>query len=125
MRKVHRYAIFLKVGVTGFEPAASCSQSRRATNCATPRTIYYTMFFDICQVFRKVGSGRLRSSRKPFIIDFLAVTNLRNYVKFVIRKGRIICYIGSRAGTAAVSMQNRCSDCDRSLVADADAKQIE
>ncbi len=25
------------VGVTGFEPATSCSQSRRATNCATPR----------------------------------------------------------------------------------------
>ncbi len=29
------------VGVTGLEPAASCSQSRRATNCATPRFIYY------------------------------------------------------------------------------------
>ena len=27
------------VGVTGFEPAASCSQSRRATNCATPRCV--------------------------------------------------------------------------------------
>ena len=27
---------WLLVGVTGFEPAASCSQSRRATNCATP-----------------------------------------------------------------------------------------
>ncbi len=25
------------VGVTGLEPTASCSQSRRATNCATPR----------------------------------------------------------------------------------------
>ncbi len=25
------------VEVTGLEPAASCSQSRRATNCATPR----------------------------------------------------------------------------------------
>ena len=25
------------VEVTGFEPATSCSQSRRATNCATPR----------------------------------------------------------------------------------------
>ena len=25
------------VGVKGFEPPASCSQSRRATNCATPR----------------------------------------------------------------------------------------
>ena len=27
------------VEVTGFEPAASCSQSRRATICATPRDI--------------------------------------------------------------------------------------
>ena len=27
----------LWIGVTGFEPAASCSQSRRATSCATPR----------------------------------------------------------------------------------------
>ena len=27
------------VGVTGLEPAAFCSQSRRATNCATPRNI--------------------------------------------------------------------------------------
>ena len=25
------------VGVTGLEPATSCSQSTRATNCATPR----------------------------------------------------------------------------------------
>ena len=25
------------VGVRGLEPRASCSQSRRATNCATPR----------------------------------------------------------------------------------------
>ena len=25
------------VGVKGFEPPTSCSQSRRATNCATPR----------------------------------------------------------------------------------------
>ena len=24
-------------GATGLEPAASCSQSKRATNCATPR----------------------------------------------------------------------------------------
>ncbi len=33
-------AIFM-VGVTGLEPAASCSQGRRATNCATPRLLYY------------------------------------------------------------------------------------
>ena len=28
---------FRVVEVTGLEPAASCSQSKRATNCATPR----------------------------------------------------------------------------------------
>lgn len=27
-----------KIGATGFEPATSCSQDRRATTCATPRT---------------------------------------------------------------------------------------
>ena len=27
------------VGVTGIEPATSCSQSMRATNCATPRCL--------------------------------------------------------------------------------------
>ena len=27
------------VGVTGFEPAASTSQTSRATNCATPRSV--------------------------------------------------------------------------------------
>ena len=30
---------FILVEVTGLEPAASCSQSKRATNCATPRNI--------------------------------------------------------------------------------------
>ena len=36
--KPPKEAVFLGkvVRVTGFEPAASCSQSRRATNCATP-----------------------------------------------------------------------------------------
>ncbi len=33
----HREKASLNVGVTGLEPAASCSQSRCATNCATPR----------------------------------------------------------------------------------------
>ena len=30
--------------MTGFEPAASCSQSRRATNCATPRYSIWLFF---------------------------------------------------------------------------------
>ena len=37
--KTPEQAVFLRnlVGVRGLEPRASCSQSRRATNCATPR----------------------------------------------------------------------------------------
>ena len=37
--KPPKQAVFLRkvVGVRGLEPRASCSQSRRATNCATPR----------------------------------------------------------------------------------------
>ena len=30
-------AAFIRVGVTGFEPTASWSRTKRATNCATPR----------------------------------------------------------------------------------------
>ena len=33
------------VEVTGLEPAASCSQSKRATNCATPRYLVVTFCF--------------------------------------------------------------------------------
>ena len=32
------------VGVTGFEPAASTSQTSRATNCATPRCVIFIRF---------------------------------------------------------------------------------
>lgn len=33
------------VGVRGFEPRASWSRTKRATNCATPRQpVYYTFF---------------------------------------------------------------------------------
>ena len=40
------------VEVTGLEPAASCSQSRRATNCATPR-------YSIAALFEIVEAGAL------------------------------------------------------------------
>lgn len=39
------------VRVTGFEPAASCSQSTRATNCATPG---YS-FFSFCRCGQRCG----------------------------------------------------------------------
>ena len=39
-------SLFL-VEVTGFEPATSCSQSRRATNCATPRSFFINLYFSL------------------------------------------------------------------------------
>src|SRR6266550_9211653 len=41
-----------RVGMRGFEPRTSCSQSRRATNCATPRLIHwdYITALELCQV---------------------------------------------------------------------------
>ena len=43
-------SVKILVGVTGFEPAASCSQSRRATNCATPR-FFILLFLNIFHAF--------------------------------------------------------------------------
>ena len=48
------------VRVTGFEPAASCSQSRRATNCATPG---YLVFSEFPRVFPKQARYHLRYTR--------------------------------------------------------------
>ena len=55
-------AVFLRnlVRVTGFEPAASCSQSRRATNCATPG---YLVFSEHPRVFPKLARYQLRYTR--------------------------------------------------------------
>ena len=43
-RKRHLFCLHIMVEVTGLEPAASCSQSRRATTCATPRYFYINFF---------------------------------------------------------------------------------
>ena len=49
------------VEVTGFEPAASCSQSRRATNCATPRLQRYIIRYrhPYCQ------ESKCRQAKRP------------------------------------------------------------
>lgn len=48
------------VEVTGLEPAASCSQSRRATNCATPR---YLLFYRAGRIFPNHPRYQLRHTR--------------------------------------------------------------
>ena len=56
--------------MTGFEPAASCSQSRRATNCATPG---YLVFYPAGRILPNL-SGTLfllvYSGFQPFPICF-------------------------------------------------------
>ena len=48
------------VGMTGFEPATSCSQSRRATNCATSRNIIKNKRHAL-RVFCFGGEGEIRT----------------------------------------------------------------
>ena len=46
--------------MTGFEPAASCSQSRRATNCATPG---YSVFYSAGRIHPNQARYQLRYTR--------------------------------------------------------------
>ena len=46
--------------MTGFEPAASCSQSRRATNCATPG---YSVFYPAGRILPNQARYQLRYTR--------------------------------------------------------------
>ena len=46
--------------MTGFEPAASCSQSRRATNCATPG---YSVFYPAGRILPNVAPYQLSYTR--------------------------------------------------------------
>ena len=53
--------------MTGFEPAASCSQSRRATNCATPG---YSVFY---------SAGRILPNVAPYQLSHTRIFNFRHY----------------------------------------------
>ena len=53
------FSVEILVEVTGLEPAASCSQSKRATNCATPRFIQFLLGF--LQKIRNCGTTCGRS----------------------------------------------------------------
>ena len=63
------------VRVTGFEPAASCSQSRRATNCATPG---YLVFYPAGRIFPNQARYQLRYTR---IFNFCHYTTAGEKIK--------------------------------------------
>ena len=61
--------------MTGFEPAASCSQSRRATNCATPG---YSVFYSAGRILPNQARYQLRYTR---IFNFCHYTTAREKIK--------------------------------------------
>ena len=63
------------VRVTGFEPAASCSQSRRATNCATPG---YSVFYPAGRILPNQARYQLRYTR---IFNFYHYTTAGGKIK--------------------------------------------
>ena len=54
--------------MTGFEPAASCSQSRRATNCATPG---YSVFYP---------AGRILPNQARYQLRYTRIFNFCHYI---------------------------------------------
>ena len=73
--KPPKQAVFLQnlVGVRGLEPRASCSQSRRATNCATPR-------------YEVVGlPGRILPKQARYQLRYTRLWNFLVVVKVVFR----------------------------------------
>ena len=61
--------------MTGFEPAASCSQSRRATNCATPG---YSVFYSAGRILPNQARYQLRYTR---IFNFCHYTTTKGKIK--------------------------------------------
>ena len=67
------------VGVTGFEPAASTSQTSRATNCATPRfcAFHYSRVLGDCQ-------GGFRRDRSVWMLNFIWRARYGAYCAFFV-----------------------------------------
>ena len=60
-----KHCTFYIVGVTGFEPATPWSQTRCATNCATPRERF---FFNIARLSLALHNNTTRQLYCHFII---------------------------------------------------------
>ena len=90
-RKRHLFCLHIMVGVTGFEPAASCSQSRRATNCATPRFFYFAFFVKL-------------SVLPCFVRRHTASTSRSRHLCYFNISGRV-CQAGDWAGNCGCSIR--------------------
>ena len=84
------------VGVTGLEPAASKSQTSRATNCATPR--FYIEFLRFCV---EVGQTVVKS-------DFYAFLRFCKVPKTRINKGFFALLVFRSGGVCSRSQTLKC-----------------
>ena len=80
--KPSRFQGFYLVRVTGFEPAASCSQSRRATSCATPG---YSFFAGV------MSPAQCRQTALPPFTQYGAPPRRKTW------RGRLLCIFGAAA----------------------------
>ena len=87
------------VGVTGLEPAASKSQTSRATNCATPR--FCIEFLSFCV---EVGQTVVKS-------DFYAFLRFCKVPKTRINKGFFALLIFRSGGVCSRSQTSRATNC--------------
>ena len=83
------------VRVTGFEPAASCSQSRRATNCATPG---YSVYLSGWPYSPKAGA--LPTALYPDIRFFCMIPCGEGKSKFFVSVGSAVVKPGFAGGSS-------------------------
>ena len=63
----------LLVEVTGLEPAASCSQSTRATNCATPRYLVIIQRIISCAARYRFGAAEMLAHTPRYIKNIIPI----------------------------------------------------
>ena len=68
---VHQALILVEV--TGLEPAASCSQSTRATNCATPRYLVSIQRIISCAARYRFGAAEMLAHTPRYIKNIIPI----------------------------------------------------
>ena len=86
-RQTHLYRFVNLVGVTGFEPTASWSRTKRATNCATPRKYRSQLRLRFSWLGMRGSNSHGRSQRplhyhyaNPHRVCVLGVCPQRSYI---------------------------------------------
>ncbi len=108
--KPPKKAVFLRkvVRVTGFEPAASCSQSRRATSCATPG---YSVFYPAGRILPNLSRilfSLVYSGFRHFLICFTYSLTLLSPLFPGVPEPYVVIYVVKNASRPVPVKIHRC-----------------